>query len=60
MTDVVTKWPAYKNWSEDYLKKICKEKRFEAGPVNITMEEIYQIFASITEDKPLYIFDKSK
>ncbi|KAJ3264239.1 hypothetical protein HDU77_009078 [Chytriomyces hyalinus] len=64
LTDVVTKWPAFKKWSMDYLEKTVGDTIFRAESVDLPFKS-YAAYAKHCrenggsfEEAPLYLFDK--
>ena len=31
LADIVTEWPAYREWSHEYLNELCGDYTFNAG-----------------------------
>ena len=55
----MTAWPAFADWSEEYLNRLCGDYRFNAGGFSFTMQG-YQRYANAhKDDNALYLFDKS-
>jgi hypothetical protein len=59
ITDVVTKWPAFKKWNKEYLLSRYSERSFAAGPVDMTLKDFYRYSEMAQEERPLYLFDKT-
>ncbi|KAI8818137.1 uncharacterized protein EV422DRAFT_190700 [Fimicolochytrium jonesii] len=59
LTDVVSQWPAYEKWSEDYLLEHYGNKMFTAEAVRIPFRDYLSYSQNCTQDEaPLYLFDK--
>ncbi|TPX35500.1 hypothetical protein SmJEL517_g02176 [Synchytrium microbalum] len=58
ITDIVTKWPAFEKWNEEYLLKQCGERTFRAEAIDLTMNEYLNYARQCHEEAPLYLFDK--
>ncbi|CAG8456328.1 4864_t:CDS:2 [Ambispora leptoticha] len=60
ITDVVTKWPAYKKWTMDYLVEKWGDVVFRAEAIDIKLREYARYAANSNMDEsPLYLFDKN-
>ena len=58
ITDLVTQWPAYKNWTSAYLSANCGSTPFIAGPLNIKLDDYFHYANATQEESPFYVFDK--
>lgn len=61
ITDVVTKWPAYKKWNRSYFLDNYGDTIFSCGHFNLPLKKYFE-YSDATEggadDQPLYLFDK--
>ena len=58
LTDVVSKWPATKKWTREYLRKAFKNGSVLVGDAPMSFEA-YCSYADAQKDElPLYLFDK--
>jgi hypothetical protein len=60
LTDVVTKWPAFKKWTIEYL--LCQfpssDATFQIEAVEWSLPTYVEYMASNGDESPLYLFDK--
>lgn len=59
LTDVITKWPAYKRWSTEYLTKHYGDVSFRAESIDIKLAEYFKYASANQDESPLYLFDKN-
>lgn len=59
ITDMVPAWPAATRWTPAYLSTVCGDATFDAGGFSFTMGEYFKYAACVTDDQPLYLFDKT-
>lgn len=58
LTDVVTKWPAFKNWSkESLIERYGDTKFFINAGVNMTLRNFFAYCDTVQEEMPMYLFD---
>ncbi|MQL96224.1 hypothetical protein Taro_028899 [Colocasia esculenta] len=50
-------WPAMRKWDRDSLVRMCKGARFAVGPVEMKLEDYFQYSDTVSEERPLYLFD---
>jgi hypothetical protein len=55
----MTDWPAAKLWDEAYLARQAGQARLDAGGFHFTLPEYLAYAHAVTDDQPLYLFDKS-
>ena len=58
ITDVVTKWPAYKKWSREFLQSRFKGKDVLVGDAPMNFDSYLQYCDDQHDEMPLYLFDK--
>jgi hypothetical protein len=62
---VVDQWPAYKMWTDDYLRGVSRSCQFRATSgtcnhaANFTVQKYLAYAALAAEEVPLYLFDKN-
>ena len=65
ITDVVTQWPAFKLWDREYLAAACGGALFRATSLGassaaaFTMADYHSYAAQVTEEAPLYLFERA-
>jgi hypothetical protein len=58
ITDVVTRWPAFRKWTNAHLLAAAGDAEFIAGGVPITLPRFLRYCNACREERPLYLFDK--
>ncbi|KAI8813943.1 hypothetical protein BJ742DRAFT_734809 [Cladochytrium replicatum] len=60
ITDVVTEWPAFKKWTDQFLVSEYGGVQFRAEAVDLTLKDYFTYAHTVTLDEsPLYLFDKN-
>ena len=59
LTDEVTQWPAYKEWSTEALLTAYGEVEFRAEAVDWPLKTYVEYMNNNADESPLYLFDRS-
>ncbi|PGH05434.1 hypothetical protein GX51_02958 [Blastomyces parvus] len=59
LTEPVKSWPAYRDWSIEYLLKKYANTTFRAEAVDWPLETYVAYMNNNTDESPLYLFDRS-
>ncbi|KAL2366715.1 hypothetical protein RJZ56_000300 [Blastomyces dermatitidis] len=59
LTEPVKSWPAYRDWSIEYLLKRYANTTFRAEAVDWPLETYVEYMKNNTDESPLYLFDRS-
>ncbi|MCJ1357995.1 MAG: hypothetical protein MMC33_007993 [Icmadophila ericetorum] len=59
LTDEITQWPAYKEWSTEALLKAYGDVEFRAEAVDWPLKTYVEYMNSNTDESPLYLFDRA-
>ena len=57
ITDALSNWPALEKWTRNYLINISGDVKLAVGPVDMKMDDYFLYSDTVSEERPLYLFD---